>query len=78
MKKKWDKRFVAGCIVSAAVFGVIMALFMNGVFSFLGKAKSEGSDTLIKAIRQASLHRVLQRFRFQYHARHHRDPCRRR
>lgn len=51
MKKKWDKRFVAGCIVSAAVFGVIMALFMNGVFSFLGKAKSEGSDTLIKAIR---------------------------
>ena len=55
MKKKWDKRFVAGCIVSAAVFGVIMALFMNGVFSFLGKAKSEGSDTLIKAIRQASV-----------------------
>lgn len=55
MKKKWDKRFVAGCIVSVAVFSVIMALFMNGVFSFLGKAKSEGSDTLIKAIRQASV-----------------------
>lgn len=55
MKKKWDKRFVTGCIVSAAVFGVIMALFMNGVFSFLGKAKSESSDTLIKAIRQASV-----------------------
>ena len=42
MKKKWDKRFVAGCIVSVAVFGVILALFMNGVFSFMGKAKSEG------------------------------------
>ena len=55
MKKKWDKRFLAGCVISVAVFGVIMGLFMNGVFSFLGRAKSEGSDTLVKAIRQASV-----------------------
>ncbi len=55
MKKKWDKRFLAGCVISVAVFGVIMGLFMNGVFPFLGRAKSEGSDTLVKAIRQASV-----------------------
>ena len=55
MKKKWDKRFLAGCIASVIVFGAVMSLFVNGVFSFLGRAKSEGSDTLIKAIRQASV-----------------------
>ena len=55
MKKKWDKRFIAGCAASVAVFGVIMGLFVNGVFSFLGRAESEGSDTLVKAIRQASV-----------------------
>ena len=55
MKKKWDKRFLAGCIASVIVFGAVMGLFVNGVFSFLGRAKSEGSDTLIKAIRQASV-----------------------
>ena len=48
MKKKWDKRFLAGCIASVIVFGAVMGLFVNG-------AKSEGSDTLIKAIRQASV-----------------------
>ena len=53
MKKKWDKRFLAGCVISVAVFGVIMGLFMNGVFSFLGRAKSEGSDTLVKADRKS-------------------------
>ena len=55
MKKKWDKRFLAGCFASVIVFGAVMGLFVNGVFSFLGRAKSEGSDTLIKAIRQASV-----------------------
>lgn len=48
MKKKWDKRFLAGCFASVIVFGAVMGLFVNGVFSFLGRAKSEGSDTLIK------------------------------
>ena len=38
-----------------SVFGAVMGLFVNGVFSFLGRARSEGSDTLIKAIRQASV-----------------------
>ena len=55
MKKKWDKRFLAGCIASVIVFGAVMGLFVNGVFSFLGRARSEGSGTLIKAIRQASV-----------------------
>ncbi|MFR5733585.1 MAG: hypothetical protein ACLUD2_18300 [Clostridium sp.] len=45
MKKKWDKRFLAGCIASVIVFGAVMGLFVNGVFSFLVRARSEGSDT---------------------------------
>lgn len=55
MEMKWDKRFIAGCVVSAAVFGVIVGLFVNSAGSFLGRAKSEGADTLGKAIRQASV-----------------------
>lgn len=60
MKMKSEKGFknwklVAGCIVTAAVFGVVVGLFLNGVFSFLGRAKTEGADNLQAAITRASV-----------------------
>lgn len=54
-EKKRDWRFVTGCIVSAAAFGIVVGLFLSGVFSFLDRAEAEGADTLRSAIAQASV-----------------------
>lgn len=55
VKKKRDWRFAAGCVVSAAAFGIVVGLFLSGVFSFLNRAEAEGADTLRNAIAQASV-----------------------
>lgn len=55
MGKKRDWRFAAGCVMTAAAFGIVVGLFLSGVFSFLDRAESEGADTLRTAIAQASV-----------------------
>lgn len=54
-EKKRDWRFITGCVVSAAAFGIVVGLFLSGVFSFLDRAEAEGADTLRNAIAQASV-----------------------
>lgn len=53
MRRKRDWRFFAGCIVSAAVFGVVIGMFLTGMDSFLGRAQAEGAQTLRNAITRA-------------------------
>lgn len=49
--QKWlDARFVTGCLVAAAVFGVAAGMFLNGISSFLHRTKAEGMETLQDAI----------------------------
>lgn len=49
--KNW--KFAAGCVMSAAVFGAVIGLFLTGTSSFLGRAQTEGAETLRKAITRA-------------------------
>ncbi|MCI8659007.1 MAG: hypothetical protein HFG54_01995 [Lachnospiraceae bacterium] len=53
MKRKRDWRFVAGCMISAAVFGVVIGMFLMGMDSFLARARSEGAQTLRNGITRA-------------------------
>lgn len=53
MKKKRDWRFVAGCVASAAVFGVVVGVFLTGMDSFLVRARAEGAETLRNGITRA-------------------------
>ncbi len=53
MRRKWDWRFVGGCIGSAAAFGVVVGLFMNGMGSMLERAQTEGAETLRRGITRA-------------------------
>lgn len=54
-KRKRDWRFFAGCIATAAAFGVAVGLFLGGVTAFLKRAETEGADTLRSAIARASV-----------------------
>lgn len=49
------RKFAVRCVMAAAVFGVIVGIFINGVASFLDKAETEGANTLRQAIRRASV-----------------------
>ena len=53
MRRKLDWRFVGGCIGSAAIFGVIMGIFVNGMSSMLERARTEGAQTLRQGITRA-------------------------
>lgn len=53
MRGRRDFRFAAGCIASIAVFGAVTGLFLTGTSSFLGRARTEGAETLRKAITRA-------------------------
>ena len=50
-----DWRFAAGCVAAVAAFGMVMGLFLSGVFQFSDRARSEGADTLREAIARASV-----------------------
>lgn len=54
-KKRWDWRFVAGCVISAAAFGVVLGLFLSGASSFLERARTEGAENLQYAITRTSV-----------------------
>lgn len=53
MRRKLDWRFAGGCIGSAAVFGVIIGIFINGMGSMLERAQTEGAQTLRQGITRA-------------------------
>lgn len=55
MGKKRDWKFYTGLVLSAAVFGVIIGLFLTGVTNMLDRAEAEGADTLRKGIARASV-----------------------
>ena len=52
-KKRQDIRFVTGCMVSAAVFGAVVGIFLQGISVFLRRAEEEGARTLQNAITRA-------------------------
>lgn len=54
-RNKADWRFIGGCAAAAVVFGLVVALFLNGVSSFLERAETEGAETLRSAISRASV-----------------------
>lgn len=53
MGRKPDWKFAGGCVVSAAAFGVVVGLFLNGVDSMMGRAGEEGAETLREGITRA-------------------------
>ena len=52
-KEKKRDLTAAGLLASAAVFLLIIGVFVNGSLSFFGKARSEGDETLRSAIARA-------------------------
>lgn len=50
---KRDWRFLTGCAAMTVVFGLMVGLFLNGVSVFLGRAETEGAETLRSAIRRS-------------------------
>ena len=52
-KEKKRDLTAAGLLASAAVFLLIIGVFVNGSLSFFGKARSEGEETLRSAIARA-------------------------
>lgn len=42
-----------GVLLSVAVFGVVVGLFLRGIFAFLGRMETEGAETLQNAVRRA-------------------------
>lgn len=56
MKQKQRKEAVwRGYLLSVVLFLAVIVIFAYGVFSFSGKARSEGSETLKNAIARASV-----------------------
>ncbi|MDD3251527.1 MAG: hypothetical protein PHV18_03100 [Lachnospiraceae bacterium] len=60
MKKKTERgrfpwRLVAGCVAAAAVFCVVVSLFLNGIFSILHRAETESAANLQAAMTRASV-----------------------
>ena len=55
MRRKRDWKFYLGCVVSAAVFGVVVGVFILSMNSFLGRAREEGAETLRQAINRANV-----------------------
>ncbi len=53
MRRKRDWRFLAGCVISAAVFGMVVGMFLMGMDSFLARARAEGAQTLRDGITRA-------------------------
>lgn len=53
MRNRKRQGFAAGGIVSIAVFCAAVWLFLNGTSRFLGHVRSEGAETLRKAIARA-------------------------
>ncbi|MCI8866184.1 MAG: hypothetical protein HFG60_13125 [Lachnospiraceae bacterium] len=53
MKRKRDWKFFAGCLVSAAAFGIVVGFFLTGMSSFLERAQAEGAKTLQNGITRA-------------------------
>lgn len=53
LKRTW--RAVRGYLVSAAVFGAVIGLFLNGVLSMSDRMDREGAETLRSAIARASV-----------------------
>lgn len=53
MRRKRDWRFAAGCVISAAVFAVVIGIFLMGMDSFLTRARAEGAETLRNGITRA-------------------------
>ena len=53
LKNSWN--MVKGCLVSAAVFGVGVGVFLNGVASMSNRMNQEGTETLQSAIARASV-----------------------
>ena len=53
LKRIW--RAVRGYLVSVAVFGAVIGLFLNGVFSMSDRMDREGAETLRSAIARASV-----------------------
>lgn len=51
IRKNW--RFAAGAAASVAAFCIVIGLFLSGTSSFLGRAQTEGADTLRRAITRA-------------------------
>ena len=47
MRRKRDWRFLAGCVISAAVFGMVVGMFLMGMDSFLARAGG-GSPRLLR------------------------------
>ena len=60
MKKRTERgyfpwRLAAGCVVTAAVFCVVVSLFLNGIFSILNRAETERAANLQAAMTRASV-----------------------
>jgi len=55
MMRRYNWKYAAGLLGSAAAFGVVIGLFVTGAGSMLKTAKEEGADTLRKGIARASV-----------------------
>lgn len=53
LKNSWN--MVKGYLISAAVFGIVMGVFLNGVLSMSSRMDQEGTETLRSAIARACL-----------------------
>ncbi len=51
LKNSWN--MVKGYVTSAVVFGIVMAVFLNGVLSMSRRMNQEGTETLRSAIARA-------------------------
>lgn len=51
LKNSWN--MVKGYVTSAVVFGIVMAVFLNGVLSMSRRMDQEGTETLRSAIARA-------------------------
>lgn len=54
-KKRKDWKAVGGYLLSAAVFGIVLVVFVQGMSLFAAKAGREGADTLRQAVTRASV-----------------------
>ncbi len=52
-QKAPERKFLTGCVLSLAVFGMVISLFLNGADSFSKRMEAEGAETLQKALRRA-------------------------